>query len=122
LTSVMGKNNFNNSLSVPKASPREAGKPPGPLARGPVAEGDEMTWIQVWIFQNPRRGRRAAATGTSKWGQRFTKTWRVDTERVDGSDAFSPGKPAMASAMALVERSDGAREVDWWSEAITIAK
>jgi hypothetical protein len=124
----MPRPNFSDSLRVPTPPRGTTGPPPGPLAQGPVPDGDELTWMQVWIFQNYGRARTAIAWGTSKYdaprqAERppFRGSWRVPTELERNSDPFSPGKPALATAIALVKHDDGTKEVDWWSEAVTIA-
>jgi hypothetical protein len=105
----------------------------GVCAMGPVADGDELTWMRVWVAQQDG-ARVALASGTS--GEHlgghelsdmevlpFTdkKGWMVQTQLEPGSEEFSPGKPALAMAMALVRHQDGTRDVEQWSQAITVA-
>jgi hypothetical protein len=127
----MAGNRFNNSLRLAGPTGGQISDPrPAPLARGPVADGDELTWMQVWLLQNPRRGRAAAAWGTGPlgaWGggasrpRPFTGSWRIQTELAPGSDTFTRGKPALASAMALVHHTaDDTTEVEWWSVPVLI--
>jgi hypothetical protein len=124
----MAGNRFNNSLQLKGPPPTASDAREAPLARGPVADDDELTWIQVWVLQNPRKGRAAAAWGTGPrdWGggasRPFTGSWRIQTELAPGSNTFTRGKPALASAMALVHhKSDDTTEVEWWSVPILIA-
>jgi hypothetical protein len=93
---------------------------PGPLATGPVADGERMSWIQVWVFQNTD-GNAAAATGTRDWSERaVTRTWTTPTELAQGSEDFLPGKPAQATALALVKRGRTTEEFYWWSVPVMI--
>jgi hypothetical protein len=117
----MPRPNFNSNLKVPNPSP--SSPKPGPTARGPAPTGnDEMTWVEVWIFQNPQKGKAAAATGTSAAGANYGNTWSLRTKLAYDSDKFVKGKPAQATAVALLENAvDGTKEFYWWSESVTIA-
>lgn len=101
---------------------------------GPVAEGAQLTWMRVWVWQQAGK-KSAAASGTSGehlGGHRpaarerlpFTKKkgWMIQTELEPGSSQFTAGKPAMATAMALVKHSDGSTEVDHWTQAVMVGK
>jgi hypothetical protein len=128
---MSGKPNFNAVLQIPDvtAKPEPGEEPPGPGAAGPVADGDKLMWIYVWIVQNGPEDDpwAAAADGESpeedsarkKWqtSTRRNKKWKIETEMTHDSDAFREG-PAIATAMALVKRGDGSTDVDWWTEAI----
>ena len=105
----------------------------GVCAMGPVADGDKLTWMRVWVWQQDGK-RVAAASGTSGehlGGRRrsskeklpFTgkKGWMIQTELEPGSQQFSAGKPALANAMALVEHADGTKSVEQWSQAVSIS-
>lgn len=111
----------------------EAGLRLGVCAMGPVAEGDELTWMRVWVWQQDGE-RVVAASGTS--GEHlgahpvaesenlpFTaeKGWMIQTELEPGSEQFSGGKPALAMAMALVNHPDGTRDVEQWSQAVSVS-
>jgi hypothetical protein len=127
----MAGNRFNNSLKLAGPTQGNIIDPrPAPLARGPVADGDELKWMQVWLLQNPQRGRAAAASGTGPAGswtsanppRPFTGSWRIQTELAPGSSTFMRGKPALATAMALVHHTaDDTTEVEWWSVPVLIA-
>lgn len=124
----MGRPNFADALSLPDpgnaAALVAAGEePPGPPAHGPVPPGDKLKWIYVWIIQNgPGDNRAAAAYGEEEEANPpFEGTWHVKTEMAHDSDEFIAGRPAQATAMALVvNEDDGTEVVDWWSEAIMI--
>lgn len=97
----------------------------GPCAMGPVAEGDTLTWMRVWILQHDG-SKVAAATGTS--GERvdgkdqrppYKGRWMIRTELERRSDAFTAA-PATAVAMAFVTRADGTRDVEQWTQEVSI--
>ena len=104
----------------------------GVCAMGPVADGDKLTWMRVWVWQHDGK-RVAAASGTS--GEHlggakssneklpFTpkKGWMIQTELEPGSQQFSAGKPALAMAMAMVKHADGSKGVEQWSQAVAIS-
>jgi hypothetical protein len=121
----MPRANFDDSLRLPSQAERRAAEeadkePPGPFAAGPVPNGDELAWIYVWIIQNGPGKRAAAAYGESpENGDPFSGDWAIDTEMTHDSDDFTPGRPALATAMALVTNGNR-REIDWWSEAIML--
>lgn len=115
--------NFDESLQLPDPA---KGPGHGPLAGGPVPDGEELAWVYVWILQNGPAGRAAAAYGESEHdqdsrGTTFRRRWDLPTEMAHDSDDFTPGRPAQATAMALVNSEGGARDVYWWSEAVMIA-
>jgi hypothetical protein len=98
---------------------------------GPVAPGDTLTWMRVWVWQQDG-DRLAVSAGTS--GEHlgghdpsereqipFTnaREWMIQTELEPGSDQFTEGEPALAMAMAMVER-DGDRDVETWSQAVMV--
>jgi hypothetical protein len=104
----------------------------GVCAMGPVAPGDRLTWMRVWVWQQVS-DRVAASSGTSgtHLGSHpvsdmeqipFTDKigWMIQTELEPGSEQFVGGEPALANAMALVEHADGTRDVEQWSQAVTI--
>jgi hypothetical protein len=86
-----------------------------PVAKGTVDPNEPMTWIAVWIWQEPGlpdRGR-AAATGRATYAPPATTTWTATTTLVSGSPAFTTGSRARAMALALV--TVGANhEFFWW--------
>jgi hypothetical protein len=97
---------------------------------GPVAPGVKLTWMRVWVWQL-NGDQVAASTGTSGehiGGPRkspreklpFTdgKGWMIQTALEPGSDQFAKGKPALATAMAIVEHEDGSTGVEHWSQAV----
>jgi hypothetical protein len=112
----------------------EAGQRFGLCAMGTVADGDELTWMRVWLWQQD--GKKVAASfGTSgehpgnhplapteRLPFKSRKGWMIQTELEPGSKQFSKGKPALAMAMALVKHSDGSTDVETWSQAVTVAK
>jgi hypothetical protein len=106
----------------------------GPKAGGPVADGEKLIWAYVWIIQNgeARGGETwaAAAYAESPGAYRASKqwekgtekdhVWRLETEMAHDSDAFRANTAALATAMALVDRGEGERDVYWWTEAVKL--
>jgi hypothetical protein len=99
---------------------------------GPVADGDQLTWMRVWIWQQDG-AKIAASAGTS--GEHLgahavaasehlpfkaEKGWMIQTQLEPGSEQFTKGKPALAIAMALVKHADGSTGVDTWSQAVMV--
>jgi hypothetical protein len=121
----MVRPNFDSPLDlVDQYDPETGDTNPSPLAKGPIASGDVFKWVQVWVYQNPGEGPGAAATGRSGYEPTdIRNNWQVDTFLVKGSDQFSPGKPAMAMALALIWRGgkEEQREFYWWTEPIVIS-
>jgi hypothetical protein len=111
---------FDDRLRLPDPTTAEPGEEtPGPLAKGPVGEGEEFSWIQVWITQNGPENRAAAAYGESE-DKTFTDSWDVETEMADVSDSFTPGRPAEGVAMARVVYPNGDVKVEWWTDPVVI--
>jgi hypothetical protein len=111
---------FEDRLRLPDPTTAEPGEePPGPHARGQVGEGEEFSWVQVWIIQNGPDQRTAAAYGESK-DTTFTGTWDVETEMADVSESFTPGRPAEGVAMARVVYPNGETKVEWWTDPVMI--
>jgi hypothetical protein len=106
----------------------------GPDAGGPVPDGEKLVWAYVWIIQNgeDRRGRTWAAAAyaespeakraAKQWETRTERdhVWRLDTEMTHDSDKFRTNTAALATAMALVDRGQGERDVYWWTEAVKL--
>ena len=103
--------NFNNTLTLDAQG--------APEAAGPVASGEEIIWIAVWIYQNIG-GNSAGATGGAGWyGSPKSGTWDTTTSLVTGSAPFVTDKKARAMALALV--TDGTEtEFYWWAEKVRI--
>jgi hypothetical protein len=100
--------------------------PLGPCAMGPVGDGDTVTWMRVWVFQDDD-GHVAAATGTS--GSHvgsapeippFTSRWMIRTALEPGSGAFDPARKATAVALALATRKDGTQTIQHWRQDVAI--
>ena len=104
----------------------------GLCAMGPVADGDKLTWMRVWIWQldGAKVAASSGTSGTHLGGPKevprekppYTpkKGWMVQTELEPGSKQFSKGKPALASALAMVKHKDGSTDVEHWSQAILV--
>jgi hypothetical protein len=122
---------FRERLPILQGNSVTSGRPLGVCAMGPVAPGDTLNWMRVWVWQQDGE-RVAASAGTS--GEHlggheptereripFTedREWMIQTELEPGSDQFSDQKPALAIAMALVER-DGTVDVQTWSQAVMV--
>jgi hypothetical protein len=97
---------------------------PGPCAMGPVGTGETLTSMHVWLFQITDDGM-AVASGDLREDQpekgSRKRRWRVRTGLDPSSVEFSTDKPAAAMAMALVEHKDGTKDVQHWSQAVTIS-
>ena len=105
----MPRPNFHDELPLGGSkAPAEAG--------GPIAKTQTLEWVWAWIYQNGP-GQAAAVSGGRNGP--FTGNWTVTLERAPDSDDFEPGRPAQATAIALVDE-DGEKEAYWWSEAILI--
>jgi hypothetical protein len=116
---------FDDTLPSPAGRGQVAGRPAGPCTMGPVGDGDTLTWMRVWVHQRAG-GRVAAASGTSGEDARtqaehrpFRERWMIRTGLEPGSDQFL-GAPATALALALVTRADGSKDVEQWSQEVTI--
>jgi hypothetical protein len=87
------------------------------------AEEDDMPSMHVWIFQRTEGGT-AVASGDSREPQPANRPgprrWRVVTGLDPDSQEFSPGRPAVAMAMAIVRRKDGSLDVEHWSQAVIV--
>jgi hypothetical protein len=103
-------------------------------AMGPVAPGEEILAMRVWLWQQLDDGRVAASAG--KGGvhlgghplvaeqEHFPPTanrWMIQTQLEKHSPQFVEGKPALATGMALVRR-DGALEIEHWSSGVLIGE
>ena len=86
-------------------------------ARGPTGQGDTLSWVWVWIFQN-RPGTAAAARGGSSGP--FSGRWEVSLNMGNPGDSFVSNKRARGHAVALVDDGSGEPEVYWWSERVWI--
>jgi hypothetical protein len=122
---------FRERLPILQGNSVASGRPLGVCAMGPVAPGETLTWMRVWVWQQDG-DRLAVSAGTS--GEHlgghdpsereqipFTnaREWMIQTELEPGSDQFTEGEPALAMAMAIVER-DGDRDVETWSQAVMV--
>jgi hypothetical protein len=112
----------------------EAGERFGLCAMGPVADGDELTFLRVWLWQQDGK-KLAVCFGTSgkhpgahplapteRLPFRGKKGWMIQTQLEPGSKQFSKGKPALAMAMAMVKHKDGSTDVEHWSQAVMVGK
>jgi hypothetical protein len=121
----MPRANFDDTLHLPDPQKveqaREANEEvPGPPAGGPIPDGEELSWVYVWLIQNGPDGKAAAAYGEVEHAA-FQGRWDTPTEMAHKSDPFTPGHPVLATAMAWVkDLTGGGKDVYWWSEAVTI--
>jgi hypothetical protein len=120
---------FDETLPILRGKARK-GRRLGACAMGPVAPGDKLTWMRVWVWQ--LNGKKiAVSSGTSGehlGGPRRTpreklpftpaKGWMIQTELEPGSEQFAKGKAALATALAIVEHDDGSTGVEHWSQAV----
>jgi len=122
---------FRERLPILQGNSVASGRQLSVCAMGPVAPGDTITWMRVWVWQQDG-DRVAASAGTSeehlgghdpseRESLPFTnaREWMIQTELEPGSEQFSDTKPALAMAMALVER-DGTMDVQTWSQAVMV--
>lgn len=104
---------------------RPAGFRAGPCAMGPVADGDTITWMRVWVLQkDPSKMAEASGTSGDRVGSQeerppYRGRWMIRTELEPGSDAFSEDD-AIALAVAMVTHADGTRSTEHWSQAVSI--
>jgi hypothetical protein len=103
----MPRANFDESVFLTSKGPFKA--------TGPVPPGETVRWIWVWVFQNTP-SKSAAARG---YGGSFTGKWDVTLQMASQSDPFTAGRPALGTALALVD-DGGVEEVYWWSEALRV--
>lgn len=123
---------FNDTLHLLAGPPIDPDDTLSVCAMGGVQEGDELSWMRVWVWQQIGDNR-AASTGLS--GQHlgghevskkeklpFTSKlgWMIQTKLEPGSAQFVPGKAAQAMALALVTHADQTSEVQQWNEGVVI--
>ncbi len=126
------RSKFNESLPILHGPADQRGVRLGVCAMGPVGDGDKLTSMRVWVFQETG-AKAAAASGTGgrhlgghpmsdneKPPFTTAKGWMVQTELEPGSDQFVQAKPALAMAMALVTHKDGTDGVEHWTQAVLI--
>jgi hypothetical protein len=115
---------FHTFLQLPPQTLAAGGDPPGPVARGRIPPGDKLRWIYVWIVQNGEddgAAWAAAAVGESPdEGDPFEDEWEIETEMTAQSDPFRPDTPAVAAAMALIDRRDARLDIDLWTNAVSL--
>jgi hypothetical protein len=122
---------FRERLPILQGNAAVSGRPLGVCAMGPVDPGETITWMRVWVWQQIGN-KLAVSAGTS--GEHlgghnpspteqlpFTsaREWMIQTELEPGADQFTNGQPALAMAMAIIER-DGDRDVETWSQAVML--
>jgi hypothetical protein len=110
-------------------------------AMGPVEPGETIQSMRVWVFQETDT---KAAASSGKGGQHLgghdpvgSETfpnkgpdWMIQTQLEEGSEQFTPEAPALAVAMAVVERVQtneagtqvAIREIKHWSQGILIGE
>jgi hypothetical protein len=127
---------FDDSLLILPAGPLtgaglEPGTRLGVCAMGPVAAGDKVLSMRVWIFQQV--GTQVAAA-SGEGGKHLGghdpvpeedlpfkgPKWMIQTQLEKDSDQFAAGDGALATAMALVEHEDRTKDVMHWSRAVMI--
>jgi hypothetical protein len=115
---------FDEELPARSSRSPFRGMRPGPCAMGPVADGDTLTSMHVWLFQLTDTGM-AIASGDVRERQPAAgsrkRRWRVRTGMDPESEEFSTDKPCAAMAMALVEHRDGTQDVKHWAQAVRIS-
>jgi hypothetical protein len=101
-------------------------------AMGPVAKGDKLDSMEVWVWQQHEDG---VALSTGKAGEHLggpkkspreklpfsaEKGWMIQTALAKGSKQFVKGKPALAMAIAMVTRKNGEKDVEHWMQGVSI--
>jgi hypothetical protein len=101
-------------------------------AMGPVAKGDKLDSMEVWVWQQHDNG---VALSTGKAGEHLggpkrspreklpfgaEKGWMIQTALAKGSKQFVKGKPALAMAIAMVTRKNGKKDVEHWMQGVSI--
>jgi hypothetical protein len=129
----MPGNRFKDSLPIIGGT-SGSGSTLAVCAMGPVAAGDQVLSMQVWVYQQVGQ-KVAAASGeggvhltgssppiTPKEKLPFTqsKGWMIQTELEKASTQFTKAKPALATAMAVVKHRNGKKDIEHWSQAVTI--
>jgi hypothetical protein len=141
----MGRPRFFESLDIlnpatqaEKAAMATAGLKPelalSVCAMGPLDEGDKILAMRVWIWQVVDGQVRASAGNAGVHlgghdledseifpllGTDTSKMWMVQTQLEPHSPQFVNEKPALATAMALIERG-GSVDLEHWSQAVMI--
>jgi hypothetical protein len=94
---------------------------PGPCAMGPSPEHVPAS-MHVWVFQHTDEGL-ALAAGDTRGDPVFATEdgprWKVRTVLDPKSKPFELDKPALATALALLDDGDDVLE---WSQAVTIVR
>jgi hypothetical protein len=106
----------------------------GVCAMGPIGTGDRLIWMRVWVWQQDGNVVIASSgnSGDHVHGAHPLKgdqmppfaapetQWMVQTgfEPTSGQE-YDVGKPALAQALALVER-DGEQAIVQWSQAVAL--
>src|SRR5918998_3186944 len=101
-------------------------------AMGPVAKGDKLDSMEVWVWQQHEDG---VALSTGKAGEHLggpkrspreklpfsaEKGWMIQTSLAKGSKQFVKGKAALAMAIAMVTRKNGEKDVEHWMQGVSI--
>jgi hypothetical protein len=128
----MPRNAFDEQLPLLPAGVTSSGSQLSVCAMGPVAPGDTVHSMRVWVYQQV--GTQVAASSgnggehlgghpmSDRESLPFTDElgWMIQTELEGESAQFTKGKPALATAMAIVEHKDGSKDVEHWSQGILI--
>jgi hypothetical protein len=106
----------------------------GVCAMGPVADGDQLTAMRVWVWQQDG-DMVSLSSGTSghhlgghplapseKTPFTAQKGWMIQNELAEGSPQFCEGKPALGMAIALVTHADGSKDLEQWGQAVMVAE
>jgi hypothetical protein len=123
---------FEEELPLMRGRGDERGVKLSVCAMGPVAKGDTLEWMEVWVWQQHDGGLAASSgrAGRHLGGPRrspreklpFTaeKGWMIQTALAKGSKQFVKGKPAAAMAIAMVKRKNGDQDVQQWMQGVRI--
>lgn len=100
-------------------------------AMGPVAKGDKIGSMEVWVWQqlDDSFALSTGKAGVHLGGKRFPSEklpfsakegWMIQTALAKGSKQFVKHKPALAMAIAVVTRGDGEKDVEHWMQGVLI--
>ena len=123
---------FAEQLPLMTGKGKERGVRLSVCAMGPVAAGDKLEWMEVWVWQQRKDGLAASSGvgGRHLGGPRrspreklpFTtdRGWMIQTALAKGSKQFVKGKPAVAMAIAMVTHENGEKDVQQWMQGVSI--
>lgn len=100
---------------------------------GPVAKGDKLESMEVWVWQlhedgvalsTGRAGKHLGGKRSPREKPPFTadKGWMIQTGLAKGSKQFDEGRPALAMAVAVVTHKNGDKDLEHWAQGVLIVR